>query len=53
LILALLLHLLEEIRTGFPTGDLPLPVLVGINVVIYAFYFATLALALRNDKRRS
>jgi hypothetical protein len=48
---ALILHLVEEVRTGFrqklPVGEMPLPVFAGLNMVIYAFCFATLALSLR------
>jgi len=54
LIAALILHLAEEVKTGFrkklPVGEMPLPVFVGINVVIYVFCFATLALSLRNSR---
>lgn len=50
LILALILHLVEEVKAGFrqalPVGEMPLPIFVGLNVVIYAFCFATLALSL-------
>jgi hypothetical protein len=53
LIAALILHLVEEVQTGFrqrlPTGEMPLPLFVGINVALYAFCFATLALSLRSD----
>jgi hypothetical protein len=51
LILVLILHLAEEVRTGFRqrfiTGEMPLPVFIGINVILYAFCFATLLLAVR------
>ena len=54
LILVLLLHLVEEIRTGFrkslPVGEMSLPVFVAVNVVIYSFCFATLALSLRSSR---
>ena len=50
LIVALILHLVEEVKTGFrkrlPVGEMPLWVFVGLNVAIYAFCFATLALSL-------
>jgi hypothetical protein len=40
LTLALALHLVEEVKTGFrkrfPLGEVPLPVFVGLNVLIYA-----------------
>jgi hypothetical protein len=51
LIVVLILHLAEEVRTGFReqfiTGAMPRPVLIGINVVLYTFCFATLLLAAR------
>jgi hypothetical protein len=54
LIVALILHLVEEIRTGFrrqlPVGEMPLPLFVGINVVVYAFCFTTLVLSARGDR---
>jgi hypothetical protein len=46
LIATLLIHLAEEIKTGFrkrlPLGEIPLLLFVGINVVIYAFCSTTL-----------
>jgi len=54
LIAALILHLLEEVRTGFwqrlPVGEMPLPLFVTINVVVYAFCFTTLILSVRNGE---
>lgn len=54
LIAALVLHLVEEVRTGFrkklPAGEMPLPVFVGLNVLIYTFCLATLVLSLRNSR---
>jgi hypothetical protein len=54
LIAALLLHLVEEVQTGFrrrlPIGEMPLPVFLGINAVLYGFCFATLALSLRSNQ---
>ena len=41
MIVALILHLLEETKTGF-RRKLPLPLFVAINVVVYAFCFTTL-----------
>jgi hypothetical protein len=53
LIVALVVHLVEEVRTGFrkklPVGEMPLPVFVGLNVLIYGFCFVTLLLSLRNS----
>lgn len=51
LIVVLIAHLYEEVRTGFrrefPLGEMPLPVFIGINVLLYAFCFFTLYLSLR------
>ena len=51
-IACLILHLAEEVKTGFrkklPVGEMPLPLFLGLNVLIYAFCFATLILAARN-----
>jgi hypothetical protein len=37
----LVLHLIEEVRTGFrvklPLGEMPRPVFVGLNIVVYTF----------------
>ncbi len=47
------LHLLEETKTGFrrrfPLGQMPLPLFLGINMVIYSFCFANLALSLTGN----
>jgi len=37
-------------RERLPTGEMPLPLFVGINVVVYAFCFATLLLSLRDGE---
>jgi hypothetical protein len=54
LIAVLVVHLIEEVETGFrrklPVGDMPLRVFVGINVVLYAFCCATLLLSLRDSE---
>jgi len=51
LILTLIAHLYEEVRTGFrrkfPVGEMPVFVFVGVNVVLYAFCFSTLFLSTR------
>ncbi|MGD2147799.1 MAG: HXXEE domain-containing protein [Anaerolineae bacterium] len=48
-IIALILHLLEEINTGFrsrlPVGEMSLRLFVTINVVVYAFCFTALVLS--------
>lgn len=53
LIITLILHLIEEIKTGFrckfPIGEMPLPVFVGINILIYAFCFTTLILSTQGN----
>jgi len=45
LIAVLVVHLAEEIKTGFrkklPIGEMPKPLFIGINVVVYAFCFTT------------
>jgi hypothetical protein len=52
LIAVLFLHLAEEVKTGFrkrlPIGETPLPVFVGLCMVIYAVCVATLMLSLHN-----
>lgn len=54
LIAALVLHLIEEIHTGFrqqvPGGGMPLSWFVGINVAVYSYCFATLIASVRNGK---
>jgi hypothetical protein len=51
-IVCLILHLAEEVKTSFrkklPVGEMPLSLFLGLNVLIYAFCFATLTLAARN-----
>jgi hypothetical protein len=51
LIAVLIAHLVEEVVTGFrtrlPVGEMPRPIFVGLNVVIYAYCFSTLALAVQ------
>jgi hypothetical protein len=51
---ALVLHLIEEIKTDFrkrlPVGEMPLPVFVGLSLFIYAFCFATRAFSLRTSQ---
>lgn len=54
LIIALILHLAEEVGTGFrkklPLGEMQPGVFVGINVVLYAFCFATLFLSVAGNR---
>lgn len=54
LIYALVLHLIEEVKTSFrqclPVGEMPLWLFVTINVAVYVFCFATLTLSVRNGK---
>jgi uncharacterized membrane protein len=54
LILLLVAHLVEEIKTGFRhkliIGTMPLPVFIGINTAIYLFCAATLFFSLTNNK---
>lgn len=49
LVSALVLHLVEEIKTGFrrkcPLGEMSRPLFAGINIFIYLFCFLTLLLA--------
>lgn len=53
LIAVLLTHLGEEIKTGFrkrfPLGEMPKPLFVGGNVIVYAFCFVTLFLSARGN----
>jgi len=53
-LIALILHLLEEINTGFrsrlPVGEMSVQLFVAINVVVYAFCFATLVLCVRGGR---
>ena len=50
LIIALGLHLAEEIKTGFrrrlPVGVMPKSVFIGINIGVYTYCFTTLVLTL-------
>lgn len=50
LIIILVLHLIEEVRTGFRKrmlwGEMPLPVFAGINIFIYSFCLITFFLLL-------
>lgn len=54
LVVALILHLVEEVTTGFrkrfPLGDLSIPIFVAINVAFYAFCFVTLVLSAREGE---
>ena len=54
LIAALVVHLAEEIKTGFrkklPIGEMPRLLFIGINVVVYAFCFTTLLLSVRGHE---
>ena len=54
LIAALVVHLVEEVKTGFrkklPIGEMPKPLFIGINVVVYAFCFTTLLLSARGHE---
>jgi hypothetical protein len=47
LVLCLVLHLVEEVLTGFrrklPIGEMSLPVFIGINLLIYIFIAIMLA----------
>lgn len=49
-IIALVIHLIEEVKTGFraqfPLGEMSRPVFVGINVLIYSFGLMTFFLSL-------
>jgi len=50
LIFILVMHLLEEIKTGFrknlPLGEMPRHIFIGINIFVYMFCFTTLSLSL-------
>jgi hypothetical protein len=54
LIAALVVHLAEEVKTGFrkklPIGEMPGLLFIGINVVVYAFCFTTLLLSARGHE---
>jgi hypothetical protein len=51
-IAALVIHLIEEVKAGFraqfPLGEMPKPIFIGINVLIYGFGLATFFLSLGN-----
>ncbi len=44
-----LVHLVEEIQTGFrvkfPFGEMPRPIFIGINVLLYSYYMVVILLA--------
>jgi len=46
----LVLHLIEEVKTGFrkklPFGEMPKPVFIGVNILVYSFCLATFLLLL-------
>jgi hypothetical protein len=50
LIVTLVLHLIEEVQTGFrvkfPIGEIPRPVFVGLNIVVYTFYATVLYMSI-------
>jgi hypothetical protein len=50
-IILLAMHLVEEVKTGFrkkiPIGEMPRPLFVGLNILLYAFCFKTLFLSVR------
>jgi hypothetical protein len=50
-ILVLAMHLVEEVKTGFRKkmliGEIPRPLFVGLNILLYAFCFATFFLSVR------
>jgi hypothetical protein len=54
LIAVLVVHLVEEVKTDFrkklPIGEMPRPLFVGINIVVYAFCFTTLSLSIRGNE---
>jgi hypothetical protein len=54
LIAALVVHLVEEVKTGFrkklPIGEMPRLLFIGINVVVYAFCFTTLLFSARGHE---
>lgn len=53
LIVVLVLHLVEEVKAGFrkklPVGEMPLPLFIVLNVLIYGFCFTTLVLSVRDS----
>ena len=50
-IILLAMHLVEEVKTGFRKkmliGEMPRPLFVGLNILLYAFCFTTLFLSVR------
>ena len=50
LIFILVMHLVEEIKTGFrrklPFGEMPRHIFIGINIFVYMFCFTTFSLSL-------
>jgi hypothetical protein len=54
LIAILLVHLGEEIKTGFrrrfPLGEMPLPLFIGANIIVYVFCFTTLFLSAQGSE---
>jgi hypothetical protein len=50
-IIVLAMHLVEEVKTGFRKkmllGEMPRPLFVGFNILLYAFCFTTLGLSVR------
>jgi len=55
LIAILLVHLAEEIKTGFrrkkfPPGEIPKPLFIAGNAIVYTFCFATLFLSGRGSE---
>jgi hypothetical protein len=53
LVLLLVIHLVEEVRTGFrrriPTGEMPLGLFIGINVLIYSYCVLMLLFAFTSN----
>jgi hypothetical protein len=47
------MHLVEEVQHGFrqkfPLGEMPKPIFIGINIILYAFCFATFLLSIRSS----
>jgi hypothetical protein len=54
LIVVLVLHLIEEIKTGFrkrfPLGDMSKSLFIGLNILIYAFCIVTFWLSFTNRR---
>jgi hypothetical protein len=53
LIVVQIVHLIEEIKTGFrvqfPLGEMPVPVFIGVNALFYLASFITLYLMATNN----